>query len=81
MAAMIVMTDSARAEEEGTLNFVNNESSWPFWLAVQFSKEKTGIRKALHSQAETPKRMTHVIEGVTLSVPKTDTTFAEKEKR
>ena len=37
MAAAIVRTDSAGAEEEGTLNCVNNESSGPFWLAVQFS--------------------------------------------
>ena len=77
MAATTVMTDSARAEEEGNLKFVNDESS--FWLAVQF--KKAGIRKALHSQAETPKRMTHVVKGITLSAPKTDTTFAEKKKR
>ena len=49
--------------------------------SIQFCKEKTGIRKALHSQAETPKRMTHVIKGITLSAHKTDTAFAEKKKR
>lgn len=62
MAATIVMTDSARAEEGGTLNFVNNESSGPFWLAVQFNF----VRKRQESERHYILRQKHQKEWAML---------------
>lgn len=78
--AIVTSTSTDINGEEWILSILNSKGSWPSWPAIYgtLDDSSTLTRRLLNIEAEILKGITHVNEGITLSVHVIATASVEK---